>query len=59
MRLAIQYALLEFNRAQPGNVKWYRSVSELSAADQSRVELRAEEINKEMVMTLCAPSTQC
>lgn len=50
---ALKAALLEFNRAQPASSPWYR-FSQLSAAQQSRVEQRAEEISNESVKTLCA-----
>lgn len=50
---ALKAALLEFNRAQPATSPWYR-FPELSAANQSRVEQRAEEIAKESMRTLCA-----
>ena len=44
----LEQALLEFNRAQPADSRWYQSIEELNAAQQSRVEQRAEEIAQEL-----------
>jgi len=51
MREALAAALLEFNRSRPATERWY-VFGELSAANQSRVEQRAEEIYLEMLRTL-------